>query len=34
MGKLRRAMHRRMLGNGYCGRPIEMDCHFASICDG
>jgi len=21
-------MHRRMLGNGHCARPIETDCHF------
>ena len=33
MGKLRREMHRRMLGNGYCARPVGMDCHFESICD-
>jgi hypothetical protein len=26
-------MHRRMLGNGYCARPVEMDCHFESICE-
>jgi hypothetical protein len=24
---------RRMLGNGYCARPVEMDCHFESICE-
>ena len=33
MLKLRREMHRRMLGNGYCARPVEMDCHFESICE-
>ncbi|MEV4227889.1 hypothetical protein AB0J81_12465 [Streptomyces bobili] len=33
MAKLRREVHRRMLGNGYCARPVEMDCHFASICE-
>ncbi|MFI1720378.1 hypothetical protein [Streptomyces sp. NPDC020489] len=32
MAKLRRKMHRRMLGNGYRARPVEMDCHFESIC--
>jgi len=32
MRKLRGEMHRRMLGNGYCARPVEMDCHFESIC--
>jgi hypothetical protein len=21
------------LGNGYCGRPVGMDCHFESICE-
>ncbi len=26
-------VHRRMLGNGYCARPVEMDCHFESICE-
>jgi len=33
MRKLRSEMHRRMLGNGYCARPVEMDCHFESICE-
>lgn len=33
MNKLRREMDRRMLGNGYCARPVEMDCHFESICE-
>ncbi len=33
MRKLRGEMHRRMLGNGYCARPLEMDCHFESICE-
>ena len=22
-----------MLGNGYCARPVEMDCHVESICE-
>ncbi|MGW2376562.1 hypothetical protein [Kitasatospora sp. NPDC001683] len=30
MAQLRREMHRRMLGNGYCARPVEMDCHYES----
>jgi GGDEF domain-containing protein len=34
MRKLRGEMHRRMLGNGYCARPVEMDCHFESTCEG
>ncbi len=33
MAKLRREMHKRMLGNGYCARPVELDCHFESICE-
>jgi hypothetical protein len=33
MRKLRSEMHRRMLGNGYCARPVGMDCHFESICE-
>jgi hypothetical protein len=33
MRKLRAEMHRRMLGNGYCARPVEIDCHFESICE-
>jgi Phage integrase family len=33
MAKLRRQMHQRMLGNGYCARPVELDCHFESICE-
>ena len=22
-----------MLGNGYCARPVDLDCHFESICE-
>jgi hypothetical protein len=33
MAKLRREAHRRMLGNSYCARPVELDCHFESICE-
>ena len=33
MRKLRGEMHRRMLGNGHCARPVETDCHFESICE-
>jgi len=32
MAKLRRE-HHRMLGNGYCTRPAELDCAFESICE-
>ena len=28
MRKLRAEMDRRMLGNGYCARPVEMDCQL------
>ena len=28
-----RAEHHRMLGNGYCTRPVELDCHYESICE-
>ena len=31
--RLRAEMHRRMLGNGYCARPVGLDCHFESICE-
>jgi hypothetical protein len=30
MAKLRREMNRRTLGNA---RPVELDCHFESICE-
>jgi integrase len=33
MRKLRAEMHRRMLGNGYCARPVGLDCHLESICE-
>jgi hypothetical protein len=33
MRRLRAELHRRMLGNGYCARPVDMDCHFESICE-
>jgi site-specific recombinase XerD len=33
MRKLRAEMHRRMLGNGYCARPVGLDCHYESICE-
>src|SRR5665648_254047 len=34
MTKLRREVTSRMLGNGRCARPVEMDCHFESVCEG
>jgi hypothetical protein len=32
MARLRRE-HRKMLGNGWCARPPELDCAFESICE-
>jgi hypothetical protein len=32
MARLRRE-HHRMLGNGYCTRPAELDCAFEPICE-
>lgn len=29
-----RAEHRRMLANGWCTRPPELDCAFESVCEG
>jgi integrase len=28
------ARHRRLLGNGHCTRPLELDCRFQTICEG
>jgi hypothetical protein len=33
MRRLPAQIHRRILGNGYCPRPVEMDCHFDPICE-
>src|SRR5271169_6104504 len=33
MRKLRAEMHQRMLGNGYCARPVGLDCHFQSTIE-
>ena len=33
MKRLRRE-HHRMLGNGMCTRPVELDCAFETICEG
>ena len=32
MARLRRE-HHRMLGNGWCTRPAELDCSFETICE-
>ena len=28
-----RQEHHRMLGNGYCTRPVELDCAFETVCE-
>ena len=33
MAKLRREAHARMLGNGLCTRPVELDCRLESACE-
>jgi site-specific recombinase XerD len=33
MRRLRLEMQRRLLGNGYCTRPVELDCQFESVCE-
>ncbi|HEX4865568.1 MAG TPA: tyrosine-type recombinase/integrase [Acidimicrobiales bacterium] len=33
MRQLRLEMQRRLLGNGYCTRPIELDCAFETVCE-
>ena len=33
MRRLRADLHQRMLGNGFCTRPPELDCQFESICE-
>jgi len=32
MARLRRE-HFRLLGNGYCARPAELDCTFEAVCE-
>jgi integrase len=29
-----RTEHQRLLGNGYCVRPAQVDCHYDIICEG
>ena len=31
--RLLRAEHHRLLGNGYCQRPAQLDCRYESICE-
>jgi site-specific recombinase XerD len=33
MTRLRREAHARMLGNGLCPRPVELDCRMETICE-
>ncbi len=33
MHALRAEATKRLLGNGYCGRPIELDCRYETICE-
>jgi hypothetical protein len=33
MRRLRVEMERRLLGNGYCTRPLELNCAFESVCE-
>lgn len=33
MAKLRHEAHARMLGNGLCTRPVELDCRMESACE-
>lgn len=33
MARLRHESHARMLGNGLCTRPVELDCRMETICE-
>ena len=33
MRKLRAEHTSRMLGNGYCSRPVDLECHYETICE-
>ena len=33
MARLRHEAHARMLGNGLCTRPVELDCRMESACE-
>jgi hypothetical protein len=33
MRALRNEAVKRLLGNGYCGRPRELDCRYETICE-
>jgi hypothetical protein len=33
MARLRQEAHARMLGNGMCTRPVELECRMETICE-
>ena len=33
MARLRQEAHARMLGNGMCTRPVELDCRMETVCE-
>jgi site-specific recombinase XerD len=33
MARLRQESHARMLGNGMCTRPVELDCRMETVCE-
>jgi site-specific recombinase XerD len=33
MRRLQHEVHHRLLGNGYCQRPAQLDCSYESICE-
>ena len=33
MARLRQESHARMLGNGLCTRPVELDCRMETVCE-
>lgn len=33
MRALHAETHKRLLGNGYCARPLELDCRYETICE-
>jgi hypothetical protein len=33
MRRVRDEVHHRLLGNGWCQRPAQLDCSYESICE-
>jgi hypothetical protein len=33
MRRLQHEVHHRLLGNGWCQRPAQLDCSYESICE-